>query len=158
MHTQRGTHNIHTLTVCPPPTHTLSGAPPSSSSFISPSTIAFSADREQSTETEESTETEKTATEIEAEPEPALEPPATAAAAGSAGVMAAVGEGGASVGGVHQSDPEEELQRQHVNQELAISRVDPGYMFLSDPGKQCSVQNWNHNGCANHPPSTCTCS
>ena len=117
--------------MCSPSPSPLPGVPSSSSSFISPSTTAFSADSERSTETEETT------TEMETEPEPeaTLEPPA---ATGSASVKA-VGESGGSVHGEHQSDPEEEQQR---NGDPAHSHViDQGSLSLSEPGKWhlCSV-------------------
>lgn len=115
----------------------LPGVPSSSSSFISPSTTAFSADSEHTTES--SAETEETATEMEAEP--TLEPP-SAAAARSASVMAATVGNGGIVDSEHQVDLEEEqrLQQQRVHRrDSDISHTDPGFLSLSEPGKQCLI-------------------
>ena len=154
------THDIHTLTTChpPPPPSSLilplPGAPSSSSSFISPSTTAFSADGEQSTE---SAEAEETTTEMEAEPEPTLQlpPPAAAATAGSTGVMATVEESRVSVGGEHQSDPEEE-QQQHMNRESVTSHIDPGFLSLSDPGRTMTGAKLSLFACSCVPPNIST--
>ena len=129
---------MHSICTCIsyifPPPRTLNplGAPSSSSSFRSPSTTAFSADSEHSTE---SAETEEgTATEMEVEPaEPTSELPAAAAA-----MATALGESGGSVDGEHQVDPEEErpLQQQHASREdSGISQSDRGFSSLSEPGE-----------------------
>ena len=143
----------YTYYLHPLPSHLLllPGAPSSSSSFISPSTTAFSADSEHSTTPTESPSTEEeTATKMEVVPaEAVLEPPSAApapaaAATGSASVKATVGGSGGD--DEHQLDPEEEGWRQeHVNQVgdsgVSHERVDPGFLSLSEPGKQqCKVE------------------